>query len=723
VPRVGDMGSQAAKIRPGMAWPTFAIVASLAAIASAVFAADAIFKPYGVDGRAVVDNVGQVLGAFIASAACAWKATRTAGKERRGWILMALATASLGLGQLIYAYYDLVLATPNSVPAVVQLAYLGGAPLAFAGMLCFWDAPRGTATRWSVWLDGLIIVLSLIFIEWPLNLRSSFMAALQSTDQQVATYLPTYYLIADILIGAILILAIRRATHHQQGRMLALLGGLAAISLSDSTFAYLTAHNQYTAGDVVDSGWVVGYLMIALAALWPISDVGTRVRNAPVDLWQLALPLTTVVIGAITSLALAFSGRSLDGVMTAIIGVTSILLTIRVITANRDAVVMLMKSRASEGNLAEVIARAPTGFVRLDTDFAIIDANPQFSALLAAVDERLIGSPITRYFTADEGRRFVDLLQALKVGTVNAVDSDSEAHRADGSVVWLHWSATVVRAGAGGHDYFIAMFEDTTARHDSEAAAAATLGLMQRLNSIKTDFLQNVSHEFKTALLGIQGFSELMRDTTELNVEDVKSFATDINRDAVRLDRMVTEMLELDRAESGRADLRIAPVDLNRLVEREVGLARGRPEPVVIELDLDPTLTTFSGDEKKLSDVMHTLLANAVMRSPYGGVVTVTTAAGAAGVSVVVKDQGVGVGAEFDDRLFDEHDLYANSPIRKLVGTGLGLGMARQVVQMHGGRLWVVRAPAAGSEYHFTLPVHWRAPAAEPASPRSAAVA
>jgi two-component system, sensor histidine kinase ChiS len=88
--------------------------------------------------------------------------------------------------------------------------------------------------------------------------------------------------------------------------------------------------------------------------------------------------------------------------------------------------------------------------------------------------------------------------------------------------------------------------------------------------------------------------------------------------------------------------------------------------------------------------------------------VTVTTAAGAAGVSLGVKDQGVGVRAEFDDRLFDHDDLYADSPIRRLVGTGLGLGIARQVVQMHGGRLWVVRTPQGGSEYHFTLPVQWR---------------
>jgi PAS domain S-box-containing protein len=702
------MGSPPSRTPRGTNWRTFAIFAAVVAILVTAFAADALFKPFGIAGRAIVDNLGQLLASVFGSAACAWKATRTVKKERRGWILLALSAGSWSLGQVAWAYYALVLQVPIPFPSAADVLFLAAAPFTFAGILSFWDAPRGTATRWNVWLDGLIIVLSLVFIEWALDLKTTVISAIQSTAPLTTAYLNPLYLSADIVVGTMVILAIRRATHRHKGRMLLVLGGIGAAALSDSTFAYLSANNTYTAGDVIDTGWVVGYSMVALAALWPVSESKVRVSNSPVDMWQLALPLTTVLVAAVVCLVLAFSGRSLDGVMTAIVGVTSILLTVRVITANRDSVAMLMKSRASEGNLAEVIARAPTGFVRIDTKFAIIDANPQFSALLAA-GERLAGAPITRYFSAEEGQHFVDLLQALKLGTVNTVDSDSEAHRADGSAVWLHWSATVVRDEAGHRDdYFIAMFEDTTSRHDSEAAAAASLGLMQRLNSLKTDFLQSVSHEFKTALLGIQGFSELLRDTSELNVEEVRSFAADINRDAVRLDRMVTEMLELDRTETGRADLRLASVDLNALVRREVGVLRALPEQPVIELHLDPALTPVPGDDGKLSEVIRILLTNAVMRSPAAGVVTVTTAAGAAGASVGVKDQGVGVRAEFDDRLFDQDDLYAKSPIRKVVTTGLGLGIARQVVQLHGGRLWVVRTPEGGSEYHFTLPVTWR---------------
>lgn len=103
-------------------------------------------------------------------------------------------------------------------------------------------------------------------------------------------------------------------------------------------------------------------------------------------------------------------------------------------------------------------------------------------------------------------------------------------------------------------------------------------------------------------------------------------------------------------------------------------MARAWPERVVIELELDPTLTAIRGDETKLAEVMHTLLANAVSRSPAGGIVTVTTAAGAAGVRVRVEDQGVGVRSEFDDRLFDMDDLYADSPMRNLVGPAWAWG-------------------------------------------------
>src|SRR5919197_2869847 len=105
------------------------------------------------------------------------------------------------------------------------------------------------------------------------------------------------------------------------------------------------------------------------------------------------------------------------------------------------------------------------------------------------------------------------------------------------------------------------------ARHQAEEAARESLSTLDRLNKLKSEFLQSVSHEFKTALIGIQGFSEFMRDADELDVNDARSFADDIHREAERLDRMITEMVALDQVESNRANLRVAPVDVNALID------------------------------------------------------------------------------------------------------------------------------------------------------------
>ena len=120
--------------------------------------------------------------------------------------------------------------------------------------------------------------------------------------------------------------------------------------------------------------------------------------------------------------------------------------------------------------------------------------------------------------------------------------------------------------------------------------------------------------------------------------------------------------------------------------------------------DLDPALPAVAGDASKLAEVIHTLLAYALRYSPYGSEIVVTTRAREGQVAVSVQDQGLGVRADFDNRIFGDGDGYTNHPIRKVVGTGLGLGLARQIVEMHGGQIGVDHLEGAGSISHFTLP-------------------
>src|SRR5579872_918939 len=98
-------------------WTTFAIFASLAAIVAAAFAADALFKPFGISGRNVVDNLGQLAAGVTGSAACAWKATRTVKKERLGWTLLAVSAGSWSMGQVAWAYYAVALNSQIPIPS------------------------------------------------------------------------------------------------------------------------------------------------------------------------------------------------------------------------------------------------------------------------------------------------------------------------------------------------------------------------------------------------------------------------------------------------------------------------------------------------------------------------------------------------------------------------------------------------------------------------------
>ena len=687
---------------PKRRWTYFAIGATAAAAVSVAFAAFIALHPLGYQAVTAVDDIGEAVAALVAAAACGWASLRTLGRLRLAWTLIAISAASWGIGEVIWSIYEVGLGVAVPFPSLADVAFLTAVPFAIAGVLAFSTQERGTSTHWRVWLDGSIIVISLTVAGWAMGLREVY---LLSGDSIANRLIGLAYPLGDVLVITALVLAIRRATSRQTGRMLLLLGGLLANSVADSTFAYLQAAGSFgVEGSVLDTGWVVGYLMIALAAMWPSGSTDDVVERAPIDLWQVALPWVGVGIAAATIAVQGSMGRPPDAFTITMAGILGCLVMVSQIATQRESASTVVKSRRSEATLSDVIGHAPAGVVRVGTDLRIQIANPRFNSLLRAGNETLIGLPIAQFLSESEASQVAGKLRALDSGAEEAVELESEVQRLDRTKAWLHWSATVVLKADGTTDYYIAMLEDTTARHEHEAAAAASLAVLERLNQVKSSFLHNVSHEFKTALTGIHGFSELIRDADDLDLAEVKGFAADIYRDADRLDRMVTEMLDLDRVETGRAALKLVSVDLNGLIVHELEACRSHAGGTTLVANLDPALAAIAGDQDKLSQVVRTLLDNAVRYSPDGGNVSVTSRMKDLDVEVVVRDQGTAARSDFDKPLFGVDDLYADSPIRSVVGTGLGLGIARQVVEMHGGRLWAERLDGSGSELHFIIP-------------------
>jgi signal transduction histidine kinase len=197
--------------------------------------------------------------------------------------------------------------------------------------------------------------------------------------------------------------------------------------------------------------------------------------------------------------------------------------------------------------------------------------------------------------------------------------------------------------------------------------------------------------------------------------DEVKDFANDINSESLRLNRMITEMLDLDRIESGRIQLHTERVDLNALIAGVAERTQMSTDKHQVGLALDPALPRVDADKDRLTQVVSNLLSNAVKYSPDGGDVTVTTRVVDRSVEVSVNDHGRGIPPEFISKIFGRYERYEGAGKAQVVGTGLGLAISQQIVQLHKGRIWVESALGAGSTFRFTLPL--------PAAPASERVA
>jgi signal transduction histidine kinase len=283
------------------------------------------------------------------------------------------------------------------------------------------------------------------------------------------------------------------------------------------------------------------------------------------------------------------------------------------------------------------------------------------------------------------------------------VESDSHTVRPDRTAVWLHWSATTVRNATGHVEYFLVLYEDTDAEHAANQAAIEHLAGIERLNQLKSEFITLVSHEFRTGLVGIQGFSEMIRDA-DLPVPEVKSYAGEINKDAQRLNRMINDMLDLDRIEAGRLVLRKEAVNINLVLRDAIERARASGGNHAITSNLDSTEPIVQCDADRLAQIISNLLTNAIKYSPNGGDILVTSHVSDSSVEVSVRDHGVGIAPDFAKQLFSRYERYEKNS-NKIVGTGLGLAIARQIVELHGGRIWLDSAVGEGSDFRFRLPL------------------
>ncbi len=663
----------------------------------------------------VVDDASPALLAMVAALSCGLAAGRSEGRRRLAWSLLAASALTWGVGATLSAIYELAVGTVPPVPSIADVARLVAYPIAVAAVMAVPTAPNSTSTRGRVFIDAGIIASALLFVGWNLGLSSVYHGSTQSTLTLWITLARPF---ADIVVLTILIPAVLRGVPRRRGRLLLLLAGFAAIAFSDGAYAVITASGTLHAHvELYDVGWVTGFLLIALAPLWPLRQGSEATDDQPAGLLEVAVPLLSLLLVALTTLVVIGTGHKMDSFATYPGVALGVLLTVSQLLTHRDSLALLTKSRRTEVQLQErtaflnqVIGHTPAGLGRISRDLRITDPNPRLCGLFRAPSRVIVGSSLTDYVAEADVKRVFDAIPPVS-NEIDSVEADSEAVRADGSKLWVHWSATPVRNARGGIEYILAMFDDVTSEHEADAAAMANLASLERLNKLKSEFVTMVSHEFRTALTGIQGYSEVMRDDT-VTPEEVKEFAGDINTDAERLSRMITEMLDLDRMEAGRMKLNLGPVDVNALLSDAAGRARVASSKHRITVAHGSGIPIIVGDSDRIFQVVANLLSNAIKYSPAGGEVEVSSTRDDDTVTVCVRDHGPGIPPEFIDHIFGRYERYEGNAKNQVIGTGLGLAIGRQIVEMHKGRIWVESTLGVGSTFCFTVPIAAGMPAA-----------
>jgi len=240
---------------------------------------------------------------------------------------------------------------------------------------------------------------------------------------------------------------------------------------------------------------------------------------------------------------------------------------------------------------------------------------------------------------------------------------------------------------------------------------------LTELDRLKDDFISTVTHELRTPLTSIRAFSEILQSDPELPRAQRDEFVSIIVKESERLTRLINQVLDLSKLESGNAEWHSSDVDMREIVVEAVSTTQqlAREHGVQVKLALPASAPPVRADRDRLMQVMLNLLTNAVkFCPPQGGRIAVALSLLPGALRVDVTDNGVGIAPAHHEMIFEKFRQVGDPLTGKPPGTGLGLPISRRIVQHFGGRLWVTSAPGQGATFSFTLPLD--APArAEPA--------
>ena len=330
--------------------------------------------------------------------------------------------------------------------------------------------------------------------------------------------------------------------------------------------------------------------------------------------------------------------------------------------------------------LANLVASTTNGIVGLDPDGTIRAWNPAMASITGFGEEEAAG------------RRIDELLGLRAHPAPGGEDEDAEITLRDGTKRWIRCSSNRLADAAGNGGGAVMVVRDVTAELDTER--------------LKANFIATISHELRTPLTPLKGFLVALKKGTVADTPEVRAEYYDIMLNQTdRLERLIGDLLAVSQIEADTLQLERQVIDLPTVLADEERLHEGAADGREVRFGL-PMLPVFAhGDAGRVAQVLRHLLSNAAKFSPPEEPVDVTLEVTDTMAVVSVTDRGAGIPESEQNRIFDAFHRTENGSTRSTNGAGLGLYIAKRLVEAMDGKLWVESAPGRGSTFLFSLPL------------------